>query len=184
MSRIAPSTWALRVASACLSFAALCLLAMAASLWVADRYQVFGVFAHFLPSVLHPHIGVTGCMLFHLSEASKLAGMSDTLFASKSYVFWPLCASSTLPVSAVCLPTCCSVAALACDVAVAKLLWGCCTIGFASGSVDLQKSNDHHYCHPGGPCFLLLCCCSCKVWQPLFDCLQITQLAWVIYCTC
>ena len=44
----------------------------------------------------------------------------------------------------------------------------CCTIGFASGSVDLQKSNDHHYCHPGGSCFLLLCCCTCKVWQPLF----------------
>ena len=44
----------------------------------------------------------------------------------------------------------------------------CCTIGFASGSVDLQKSNNHHYCHPGGPCFLLLCCCSCKIWQPLF----------------
>ena len=79
MSRIAPSTWELSGASACLSFVALCLLAMAASFWVADRYQVFGVFARFLPFLTHPHIGVASCVLFRLTEASKLADMCLTL---------------------------------------------------------------------------------------------------------
>ena len=79
MSCIAPSTWELSGASACLSFVALCLLAMAASFWVADRYQVFGAFVRFLPFLTHPHIGVASCMLFCLTEASKLAAMFDAL---------------------------------------------------------------------------------------------------------
>ena len=79
MSCIAPSTWELSGASACLSFVALCLLAMAASFWVADRYQVFGVFARFLPFLTHPHIGVASCVLFRPTEASKLAAMFDAL---------------------------------------------------------------------------------------------------------
>ena len=77
LSRIAPSTWELGNASACLSFVALYSLAMAAGLWVADRYHLFSVFARFLAFVLHPHIGVAGCLIFRLKYIRQLAGLFD-----------------------------------------------------------------------------------------------------------
>ena len=72
MSRIAPSTWELSGASACLSFVALCLLAMAASFWVADRYQVFGVFARFLPFLRT----LTSVSLAHKQNAKLLFALT------------------------------------------------------------------------------------------------------------
>ena len=85
-------------------------------------------------------------MLFHLSEARKLAGMFDALFESKFYVFWPLCASSTLPVSAVCLATWCLVAL--------GVVW-CITLQVAA--CNMHSSEGCRFWGPKQPDLLLHC---------------------------
>ena len=158
---------------------------MAASFWVADCYEVFGIFACFLPFLTHPHIGVASCVLFRLTEASKLADMCLMLCCIQVLRF--LASLRKLYITcARCLST--------------YLLLGCCP-RVRRGSRKTALGLLYNWVREWQrrlaevrttttiailvvPAFYCYAVIVAGCGNLCFDCLQITQLAWVIYCTC